>query len=276
MTYTAFETSLESGDPVELYKFEVGGVDFLRTSSQEDFVVNIPDPLEGTYVATALSRSAVNQAAGRSQNGALDVTILASDPIVTRYIVTPPGQRALLTIIRIHRSDPDEETIIYWQGEIRSIQFKEEGREAKLLVDQFTSAHRRQIPRFTFSATCNHTHYDARCKVDKDDPAFRKDLAVTSESGNVYTVSTAGSFGANFFVAGYMEFNGDFRSIAAQAGDLITVNLPFSESLVGQVAFLRAGCKLRIAEDCDAKFSNAINFGGFPYIPVKNPFESLD
>ena len=38
MTYEAFETSLESGQPVELYKFTAGSLVFRFTSSQDETI----------------------------------------------------------------------------------------------------------------------------------------------------------------------------------------------------------------------------------------------
>ena len=274
MTYNAFESSTETGDPVELYRFDVGGTLFLRTSADDDFVVNAPDPFQGTYESTPISRNRVKQTASRTQTQNLEVTMPAADEIVTRYITVPPGQRTDLAIVRIHRSDPDEDTIVYWEGTVRSLQFQEEAREVRLLIENAISGNNRTTPRFTFSATCNHTHYDSRCKVDKDSASFRKDLLVTAQNGNVYTLSGAGAFGADFFERGYLEFNGDFRSILSQSGDDLTVILPFSESPVGSTIPARAGCKLRLGTDCGPKFANAVNFGGFPYIPTKNPFET--
>lgn len=276
MTYNASETSLESGTPVELYRFDIGGTLFLRTSADDDFTVSAPDPFQGVYTSTTITRNKVKQTSQRGQNGALEIKTLASDEIVTRYISIPPGQRAELTIIRIHRDDGDAETLTYWEGVLRTLAFEGEAREVVMRVDQTTAATNRQIPRFTFSATCNHTHYDGRCKVDKDSAAFKKDLVVSAQNGNVYTLTGAGAFGADFFERGYLEFNGDFRSILSQSGDDLTVILPFSSSPVGSTISARAGCKLRIATDCDTKFSNSLNFGGFPYIPTKNPFEGLD
>lgn len=277
MTYDAFETSKAAGDPIELYRFDFNGALDLRTSSQQDVSVLAPDPFEGLYVATVgLSRTRVKQTAKRAQSNGVEITMPATDDIVTRFISIPPGLALEVVIVRFHRSDPDAETAVYWTGQARTVRFTKDGREATVVFQQITLTGRRQTPRFVFSSMCNHILYDSRCKIDKDDPAFRKDLPVAGQNGTVYTLTGAGAFGADFFLSGFLEFNGDFRQVVAQSGDDLTVALPFSESPVGEVIPARAGCRLRVAEDCDTKFSNVDNFGGFPFVPAKNPFEGLD
>jgi len=36
---------------------------------------------------------------------------------------------------------------------------------------------------------------------------------------------------------------------------------------VGDVFTIYPGCQKRLQQDCITKFSNGINFGGFPYLP---------
>jgi hypothetical protein len=57
----------------------------------------------------------------------------------------------------------------------------------------------------------------------------------------------------------------------AQAGDVLTLILPFSVDMVGKVVTVYAGCDRSIAM-CVAKFDNLNNFRGCPYVPTKNIF----
>ena len=79
-----------------------------------------------------------------------------------------------------------------------------------------------------------------------------------------------------------MELGGglDHRLILAQDGDDVTLLLPFAENIVGSTIVLLAGCDHSITT-CDTKFStpldplsNVRNFGGFPFVPTKNPHET--
>lgn len=79
-----------------------------------------------------------------------------------------------------------------------------------------------------------------------------------------------------------MEVGGgdDHRLILSQSGDDVTLLLPFPETIVGSTVVLLAGCDHSITT-CDTKFntpedtlSNVINYGGFAFVPNKNPFET--
>jgi len=68
--------------------------------------------------------------------------------------------------------------------------------------------------------------------------------------------------------------------IVAQSGDDLQLLLPFPQSAVGREVILFAGCD-HTPEVCDDKFdtpedtdSNLINFGGFAFVPTRNPFQT--
>lgn len=78
-----------------------------------------------------------------------------------------------------------------------------------------------------------------------------------------------------------MEINGgdDARLILSQSGDDLQLLLPFPDSILGSTVVILAGCDHTVTT-CDSKFntpsdpqSNVVNFGGFPFVPTKNPFE---
>ena len=52
----------------------------------------------------------------------------------------------------------------------------------------------------------------------------------------------------------------------------LTLNLPFSDLTVGDTVKAFAGCN-HTTEVCDGKFANLLNYGGFPFIPQKNPMD---
>lgn len=276
MSFDANEIGVESGQPIELYQFTLGSSHTRLTSSEND--VTIPSTLE-TFVAQALTRSNIVQESSDPGSQKLSVRMPASHPLVQQYRNIAPGRRATLTIYRMHRADlgvSDERQTIF-KGSIRNVAFADDGRVAVMTVLPVTSAYSKPTPRRTYQGLCSHMLYDARCTINRDDPAFRHDGTVTAVSGDTVTVSGAATFSgalADFFVAGYLEVDGDFRTVVAQSGDVLTIVVPFLESPLGKAVVARAGCKQRAVEDCEDKFNNLVNFGGFPYVPKSNPFET--
>lgn len=281
MTYSVIEASVEGGQPIELYKFVLGTEEFLRTSSENDVVV---PTLAETYTAIPVERrSLVNEVLNPS-SGRLEVSLPAADDFVQRFINVAPGTKPTLTIFRMHRADlgGSDDKVTFFKGTVRSVSFKDSGRTALLQALPLTAGYARPLPRQTFQGLCNHYLYDARCTLDRDSVLFKHSGTVTSVSGAVITVTGAGAFSvlSDFFEAGYAEFdNGtqtDQRLIVSQSGNDLTLITPFHDDVTGQIVVVRAGCKHRLVTDCKDKFSNELNFGGFPYVPKQNPFEGID
>lgn len=285
MTYEAFETSLEGGQPVELYKFTAGNLIFRFTSAEDDTIVfGPPNPaeLQGTWTSIPISRGSIAASANSSRTDGISITMPSSEPLAQRYISIVPGVRTQLEIFRFHRGDlPNPEFITAFEGDVQTVAFTKAGRQATMQVLSLARARGRSVPRFTYQGPCNHMLYDARCKILETDPLFEKFLTVSAvdASETVLTVTGAGGFvpAADFFVSGFLEFEDDFRGVVDQGGagdEDLTILVPFVDNPVGQQIRCLAGCKLRLSVDCEAKFANVINFGGWPYVPTKNPFET--
>lgn len=268
MTYLANETSIEGGQPIDIFEIRLDAEVFRYTSNDSDLTVQA-----NLYEAIPIQRSGVKHTADQDQDR-LIVTLPGTNPFVQKYVLSVPGRGAVLTVKQFHRADADAQLVTVFKGIIRSVAFQQNGRVAELQAWPIASAKSRIIPRHTYQGLCNHMLYDARCKISESDPAFEKFLAVSAVSGSNITVPGAGAFGADFFEAGFVEFQDDFRAVTDQATDVLTLLIPFAVSPLGQTVRLLAGCKHRLQQDCVNKFQNAINFGGFPFVPQKNIFQT--
>lgn len=269
MSFDPFESSVEDGQPVELYTFTIGAVTYRYTSDQKDISVDVL----GDFTAIPISRGKIT--ASREKNGdVVEVRLPTSTPIALNYVLSVPGERVFLTIRRMHRPDVDQEAIIIFDGAVQQVRFEENRTVAALSVSSLASSENRQMPRLTFQGLCGHMLYDARCQIDETDPAFRFSGTVSIISGTQITVPGAGAFNVltDFFEFGYVKFGTDYRLIVKQAVDVLTLQLPFSVSPLGEAVTVNAGCKHRLVTDCQDKFANVENFGGFPFVPLRNPF----
>ena len=238
--------------------------------------------IQRTYEPIPIHRGRVQASADAARKDGIQVEMPSSNAFAQRYINIVPGVRSRLEIFKFHRGDtPTPEFITVFKGDIQTVSFTKQGRLATMQVLSLARAKGRAIPRFTYQGPCNHMLYDSRCKISETDPSFEKFLTVSAvdATGTVLTVTGAGAFlpAGDFFVSGFLEFDDDFRTVVAQGvptADDLTILVPFLIAPVGQVIRCLAGCKLRLVEDCFTKFANVINFGGFPYVPKKNPFVS--
>lgn len=275
MTFETIEESVESGQPIELYDFAIGTDHYRFTSSQNDVTLVTTAHV---YTAVPISRSERVDELNSPDSNRLTITMPADEEFVQLFRDIAPGAKASLTITRLHRADlgGSEDSITVFAGTVRNVSFLNDGRIAVLQCLPVTSAYSRPTPRQTYQGSCNAMLYDAKCGIDKDDPLYRFIGTVSAVNGDVITVTGAAAFNVltDFFEAGYIEFNHDFRTVVAQSGDDLTVITPFITDPTGLSVTCRAGCKLRMLTDCDSKFNNKDRFRGFPYVPKKNPFQT--
>lgn len=277
MTFDAFESSDELGTPVELYIFTLGSEVFRFTSAEDDITISLPNPINGVYESIAIRRTNIQQSADENRTDSLELELPSNNEVAAKYVGVVPGQPLEIQLHRFHRLDaPDPETQLSFQGIMQTVSFIEDGRVAKMQVQSLTKAKNRQIPLLTYQGPCNHMLYDVRCKILDTDPQFEKFLTAgaVDATGTFITATGAAAFGADFFEAGFIEFENDFRTIKQQTGDVLEIFIPFVDSPLGKQMRVLAGCKLRLVEDCRDKFDNVVNFGGFPWVPTKNVFRT--
>jgi hypothetical protein len=156
---------------------------------------------------------------------------------------------------------------IIFEGYVTSIAFK--GRTCSIDVNPDTEQFNREVPRYKYQSLCNHVLYDAECAVDKN--LFKQQGLVNAVVGNTISV---GGFTGTAFTGGYVQnlAGTDYRMIIEHNADVFTLLLPFAENPLGNDVIAFQGCAHDVTT-CRDKFSNVDNFGGFPFVPTKNPFE---
>jgi uncharacterized phage protein (TIGR02218 family) len=266
MTFDAEEKSIESGQPVELYEFIIGATTFRYTSAEDIITFNSQQ-----WLPRQISRNAPIQSTDE-RKGRLQVSLPSDDDVASRFIGIVPGELMTLTVTRTHRGDLTEGYVL-WKGRVTGAVYLKDGAECQLEGLTTEAAFSRPIPRFKYQGLCNHVLYDTGCGLTAS--SFQYTGNVSAISGNIITVDGLfASKGAQWARGGYIEFGTgvDFRLVLAQPDDNCTLLLPFNDTgLVGQNVKVFAGCDHTLAV-CLSKFSNVDNYGGFPYVPTKNPF----
>jgi len=269
VTFDALERSREDGNVLELYEFRFGVETTRLTSYNQDIV------FQGvTWTATQISRGQVQNSVEQAINE-LKVDMPLSHPIPQQYISNVPGRVGTVKIFRAHADDPAEETLQIFDGFISQVGF-DAALVATLSLSPSTSVFKRSGPRFNYQSLCNHVLYDSRCKILE--VAFKFTGTVVQETGR--TIEVAGIFaaeGADWTTSGFVRSPAgtfdDARLILSQSGDVLTLLNNFAVPTLGQDVDVFAGCDHSLAI-CESKFANVINYGGFPFVPIKNPFSS--
>jgi uncharacterized phage protein (TIGR02218 family) len=277
MTFAQFEESIESSQPIEVFRFFLGAETFEYTPSEDQQVVETV-----TYDPEPMIRSKISQSPEDRENLVIFTTD-GENEFARRYIAVVPGSRARIVVKRVQRPDfPGPEVITLYEGFVVSVKFEEDGHIARIATQPISSATSRSIPRFTYQGLCNHVLYDSGCKVDDTDTTFRLSGTVLTVVDETITVQGADGEVDGFWTQGFVEAQGgaDARLILSHTGTSLQLLLPFPFDLVGETVVVLAGCDHTIAT-CDTKFftpevvtSNVINYGGFFFVPNRNIFEN--
>lgn len=124
----------------------------------------------------------------------------------------------------------------------------------------------------TYTKSCRYAFGDSRCTVDATSTSWQKIGTLTQITNNTVIKDSTRSEAAEFFAHGKITFNSGANSgltfaIKAYSGGQFTLwqALPNVPS-VGDAYTVTTGCDKQFTT-CQAKFTNAINFGGYPHIP---------
>lgn len=262
MTYAEHESSIADGAPVELYEFAWGAVEpQLYTSADGDY------ELDGdTYTAATLRRSQIEASAERARN-AITITCARTFPIAELFRIAPPTEVIAVTIRRQHRGDAD--VAVIWQGRVLNCEWS--GAQATLNCEPVSSSLKRNGLRRKYGRQCPHVLYGPGCGVDRATHSIT--TTVTSSSGLVLNVAALDDKPyAGGFVSWTKPDGGvELRFIRSFTGLALTLTQPFYGIPDDAEVEVSPGCThTRLM--CDGTYDNLPNYGGFPFVPSKNPF----
>lgn len=258
MSFLSAEISIFGGKPIELYKFKRGNQTWLLNTSKKIVTYN-GENYQPDYVKRDNLRSTASL--GRQQ---ISVTIKAKHALAGSYIGGMPTRATTLTIFRQHIGEAEVGTV--WAGRITSIEFA--GDEATVKCDPLSTALKRIGLHATYQVLCRHVHYGPMCRAIDNQIAG----SVVSINGLKVTVNIGGTPADNFFSGGTLRNTDDAWLIVEQLGSVLTLASPPLSLPSGSAVTLSAGCDHTPGAGGCAKFNNLDNYGGFPFMPNRNPF----
>jgi uncharacterized phage protein (TIGR02218 family) len=264
VTYDASEKSLQSGAPVELYEFGRGSQVSRYTSADAEITFG-----GDLYASDTLQRGRIETSAERARN-TLQITCRPTFPIAELFRVAPPSDVLSVVIRRIHRGEADPAVI--WTGRVLNCEWS--GPEAVLNCEPVTSSMKRPGLRRLYQRQCPHALYSALPGCGVDRATHSTVTTVASTSGLVLNVAALGS---KPWAGGFVEWEVEpgvieRRFIQSFSGLALTLSQAFQGIPNGATVTVSPGCDHSSAT-CDAVYSNLPQFGGFLFIPTKNPFD---
>lgn len=259
--------------PIELYRFVEGALIHTATSCDTDQVYN-----SETYVSTSLGRNEIENKNELSKEN-IEVYLSLDNPTGRRWLKSILDTVVTLTLF----SKIDASVNVIWKGRLASV--KPDASTITLIFESVFTSLRRPGLRNKYQKSCPYVLYGRGCNLNKND--FAVSSQITGVSGSVVTATAAASKPDGTYNAGMIQGpDGAFRFIINHVGTQLTLIRPldsltlgFANSGYGKgyglaygqlVANIYPGCD-RTKETCKNVYNNLDNFGGWPFIPIKNP-----
>lgn len=253
--------------PIDLYRIVYGDLIWTMTSADTEQVYNAGSGNE-TYVPVAMGRNGFEQKNELSKAN-MEVN-LPIDHELSLNLLTGYSEQ----IISLTMFQKEGATVgVAWKGRLASI--KPSDTKLTLVFESIFTSLRRPGLRARFQKSCRHALYGRGCTLDPED--FADSGTCTGLSGTTLTVTEADAQADGFYIGGMCRASdGSLAYIINHVGSAITLQrVPYAilQDVAGGFPFsvtLYPGCDHTRAT-CLAKFNNLLNYGGFDWIPKKNP-----
>ena len=263
--------------PKELYRLVEGNQVWTVTSADADEVYN-----GETYISTACGRTEIEDKNQLSRAN-LDVSFPLDNEMARRWNRQIMEAVVSLTLF-VKNSDGVYMTA--WKGQLASV--KPETSAITLVFESMFTSLRRSGLRRRCQRTCGHILYLDGCNLNKDDFAVKG--TVKGIAPQKIIVPEAAGYPDGYFTGGMVEgSDGALRFVINHIGEEITL-IRTLESIVDHFKYNGWGmnwgnnwggfttCRLfpgcpRERQTCHDRFDNHLNFGGFPFMGGRNPFD---
>ncbi len=248
---------------VEIYKLSpVGMTTFAWTDSNADIsfrgLIYSPWPLKRSKISFSsdfkTDQTEVTVAKNLELEDAIDKDILTG---------------ADFEIIRVRVDNPDSDYTIMFSGEVANVQIGEMELTLGVHTLDFLNL---EVPKRDYQVMCNWKLYDEFCTVDARGWLVGSCFSATSVDGKTLTAIAFADEANNHWTQGYIRATSGQneeikREVSSHSGQTITVVPPFPQTISAEDTFqIYPGCAHNL-DDCENKFHNLINYGGFPFIP---------
>lgn len=276
MTFGLFESSRDQGGPICLYFFRYGEATdayYAYTDAEQDVTVD-HGGAEGaiTYEAVAIRRGSITSS-GTLDKATLDVTTDRSVALADMFRVYPPSQVVTLILRENHLDDPDQEFPVTWTGRVVASS-RGKGSTVTYACEPVSTSMRRPGLRRHYQYGCPHALYGPQCGANK---AAATVMATVSAIDRTNITLTTGwnAKPVDKYLGGMIEWTNDdgeteIRTIMRVSGDTLSLNGLLRGLTVSETINVILGCSRQMG-DCVDIHNNIVNYGGQPWIPLKNP-----
>jgi uncharacterized phage protein (TIGR02218 family) len=251
---------------VELYAFEGASATFRLTP--HEFDVKIDAHL---YERCPIERSALAIGAEAAKS-ALELRLPADHALVRHLLHASITGETTAVWLRVARKDALSGswsiTGTRWMGRVLGVEVADDA--ARIRCESAQVSLKSIGLRRLYSRACSHVLYSTACGA----VPITASATVSEVSGrSVVLDGVVPATVANMLAGGWLQTPEGARHMIVSEG-IFNVELLYPVQIAaGTSVTLTAGCDHSTAT-CASRFDNLANYGGFPFIPAKNPFST--
>ncbi|MEA2000014.1 MAG: phage BR0599 family protein [Euryarchaeota archaeon] len=167
----------------------------------------------------------------------------------------------------------NEAEVVIFDGRIKACIFKLDNGTAKLVATSVQEVLDSQVPVKTYSPTCPYEIYGRNCGVSAAEYVDSVTYGGCAVNGNEIHHSDFGLHPDGYYEGGWIETKYERTSVLSHVGGTVTLLYALREALkTTDILKIYPGCD-KLLDTCSTKFNNSVVFGGFPWVPEKNPVE---
>lgn len=271
MTFAQKDRSTQDGQPVEFIEFTGPFGTFRYTTNDVPSTCDgeIYLPLPGGVRRTSIETSSIIDTIMT-----MDFMMPAKSDLARLYCYKRSPETLTVIVRKAHRGDDwNSEFEIEWFGFGMNASVK--GHTATISTGSVIQAQLNgNLGSVYYQRLCNHVLFDDRCKVDPGD--WTTEATVVKIQSQLITVDNDGLANGELRIGQIVNTrNGERRGVYDNVNNIISVSYGFVDIEVGDTVELILGCDHKRLSHCKQRFDNVVNYGGFDFIPTRNPFEDL-
>jgi hypothetical protein len=266
MTYTDLEQSIDSGNPVELYQFQVGPDFYYFTSADHDITYN-----SILYRSDYIQRDAISQSREEARDRPT-IRVGKNNAVADLFKQQPPFYEIFIQILRYHLNDPDAPDVrTIFRGKVLDASWPDGVTVAHLECESLFASLKTEGMRWRYQGRCNHTIYTEDCGLNFQ--TLKEDFVVAaiSSDGKTITLTGLSSQPANRYKGGLLRFGTDvWVMVVRHTGNDAELFRAIPQLVVGATVSLGRACR-NLRDQCIA-LGNYENYLGWPDVPEVNIF----
>lgn len=269
MSFDQIERDPQRGRPVELYKFVYGdgsGSFYAYTNADREITHD-----GVTFKPIPISRENY-RSSGKTEAANMTIKCPLKADLANLFLDYPPTQPVTVTVWQGHLGDTQQEFLVVWLGRILST--AREGDEAVLSCSSTIISLKRPGLRRNYQYSCPHVLFGDQCKASRPAASTTATVIAITPQGLTLSPGWQGEWPLERFAGGMIRWTGN---IGTEYRTILRVEPSGLLRFIGPLRSLEAGSQLTIMRGCNHLMdgcnthNNINNFGGQPWIPLKNP-----